>query len=209
MNTNEKINYQLILDKTIAEHEKRGERPRLLLHACCAPCSSYVLEYLSRYFDITLLFFNPNISPQSEYDLRANELGRLISDMGLGNLPLITAEYTPELFEEIAAGLEDAAEGSERCRRCYRLRLENAARAAKEGGYDYFTTTLSISPHKNSRWLCEIGEELEKQYGVSYLYSDFKKKNGYKRSIELSEKYGLYRQDFCGCKYSKAAKEKR
>ena len=209
MNTNEKINYQLILDKTIAEHEKRGERPRLLLHACCAPCSSYVLEYLSRYFDITLLFFNPNISPQSEYDLRANELGRLISDMGLGNLPLITAEYTPELFEEIAAGLEDAAEGGERCRRCYRLRLENAARAAKEGGYDYFTTTLSISPHKNSRWLCEIGEELEKQYGVSYLYSDFKKKNGYKRSIELSEKYGLYRQDFCGCKYSKAAKEKR
>ena len=212
MNTNEKINYQLILDKTIAEHEKRGERPRLLLHACCAPCSSYVLEYLSRYFDITLLFFNPNISPRSEYDLRANELGRLISDMGLGNLTLITAEYTPALFEEIAAGLEDAAEGGERCRRCYRLRLENAARAAKEGGYDYFTTTLSISPHKNSRWLCEIGGELEKQYGIPhfrYLYSDFKKKNGYKRSIELSEKYGLYRQDFCGCKYSKAAKEKR
>ena len=209
MNNNEKINYQLLLDKTIAEHTSRGERPRLLLHACCAPCSSYVLEYLSQHFDITLLFFNPNISPQSEYDLRANELHRLLSDMGLGDIPLITAEYSPELFEKIAAGLEDAAEGGERCRKCYRLRLENAARAAAEGGYDYFTTTLSISPHKNSRWLCEIGAELEAQYGVCYLYSDFKKKNGYKRSIELSEKYGLYRQDFCGCKYSRQAKEKR
>ena len=209
MNNNEKINYQLLLDKTIAEHTSRGERPRLLLHACCAPCSSYVLEYLSQHFDITLLFFNPNISPQSEYDLRANVLKRLISDMGLGDIPLITAEYSPELFEKIAAGLEDAAEGGERCRKCYRLRLENAARAAAEGGYDYFTTTLSISPHKNSRWLCEIGKELEKEYGVCYLYSDFKKKNGYKRSIELSEKYGLYRQDFCGCKYSRQWKEKR
>jgi predicted adenine nucleotide alpha hydrolase (AANH) superfamily ATPase len=203
MNTNEKINYQLILDKTIAEHEKRGERPRLLLHACCAPCSSYVLEYLSRYFDITLLFFNPNISPQSEYDLRANELGRLISDMGLGNLPLITAEYTPELFEEIAAGLEDAAEGGERCRRCYRLRLENAARAAKECGYDYFTTTLSISPHKNAQWLNAIGLELGEKYEMKYLCSDFKKEEGYKRSCQLSKEYNLYRQDYCGCKYSK------
>ena len=209
MNSNEKINYQLILDKTIAEHTKRGERPRLLLHACCAPCSSYVLEYLSAYFDITLLFYNPNISERGEYELRASELGRLISDMGLGNLPLITADYSPELFEEIAKGLEDAAEGGERCRKCYHLRLENAARAAKAGGYDYFTTTLSISPHKNSRWLCEIGEKLEKEYGVPYLYSDFKKRNGYKRSIELSEKYGLYRQDFCGCIYSKQAKNKR
>ena len=209
MNNNEKINYQLLLDKTIAEHTKRGERPRLLLHACCAPCSSYVLEYLSQHFDITLLFFNPNISPRSEYDLRANELARLISDMGLGDVPMMTAEYSPELFEEIAKGLEDLPEGGERCKRCYRLRLENAARAAKEGGYDYFTTTLSISPHKNSKWLCEIGADLEAQYGVFYLYSDFKKKNGYKRSIELSEKYSLYRQDFCGCKYSRQWKEKR
>ena len=209
MNNNEKINYQLLLDKTIAGHMERGERPRLLLHACCAPCSSYVLEYLSQHFDITLLCFNPNISPRSEYDLRANELLRLISDMGLGDIPLITAEYSPELFEEIAKGLEDLPEGGERCRRCYRLRLENAAKAAKEGGYDYFTTTLSISPHKNSRWLCEIGADLEAQYGVPYLYSDFKKKNGYKRSIELSEKYSLYRQDFCGCKYSRQWKEKR
>lgn len=209
MNLNEKINYQLILDKTISRHSQNGERPRLLLHACCAPCSSYVLEYLTQHFDITLFFFNPNISPRSEYDLRSSELRRLISDMGLDGLPFVASEYTPELFEQIALGLEDAAEGGERCKKCYRLRLENAARAAKAGGFDYFTTTLSISPHKNSRWLCEIGAELEAEYGVPYLYSDFKKRGGYKRSIELSEKYGLYRQDFCGCKYSKQAKNKR
>lgn len=204
----DKINYQIVLDKTISAHSARGERPRLLLHACCAPCSSYVLEYLNQYFEITLLFFNPNISPKEEYHLRASELSRLISDMGLDGLPLVVAEYSPELFDDIAKGLENVAEGGERCRKCYRLRLEEAARTAKAGGYDYFTTTLSISPHKNSSWLCEIGGELEKAYGVPYLYSDFKKKGGYKRSIELSAKYGLYRQDFCGCKYSKPLKDK-
>lgn len=202
-------NYQLWLDNTIKEHVKQGKRPSLLLHACCAPCSSYVLEYLNEYFDITLLFFNPNISPKEEHDKRQRELHRLVSDMGLDNVSFETADYTPELFEKMAHGLEELDEGGERCKKCYRLRLEQTAKIAKLGGFDYFTTTLSISPYKNARWLCAIGEELAAEYGVDYLFSDFKKRGGYKRSCELSEKYGLYRQDFCGCIYSKLAREKR
>lgn len=199
-----KQNYQLLLDKTIEDLTKQSAHPKLLLHACCAPCSSYVLEYLAGIFDITLFFYNPNIYPESEYLKRYAELRRLVAAMGLfDSVSFAEASYSPERFFELAKGLESLSEGGERCLKCYALRLEEAAKAAKNGGFDYFTTTLSISPYKNVQWLCEIGEAMSKKYGVSYLYSDFKKRNGYKRSCELSEKYGLYRQDFCGCVYSK------
>ena len=203
-------NYQILLDKEIEALQKAGERPRLLLHACCAPCSSYVLEYLCRYFEITLFFYNPNISPRSEYDMRLGELERLVADMGLGDgVTVVNSDYTPELFYQMAKGLESLPEGGERCRRCYELRLCKTAEAAKAGGFDYFTTTLSISPHKNAEWLNTIGEELSGKVGVKYLFSDFKKRGGYLRSCKLSEEYGLYRQDFCGCIYSKMAKEQK
>ncbi len=204
-----KQNFQLMLDKTVENVLREGKKPKLLLHACCAPCSSYVLEYLSSIFDITLFYYNPNISPRDEYDTRYSELHRLVLDMGLSeNIKFEEAEYTPELFLQIASGLEELPEGGERCKRCYALRLRATAEKAKKGGYDYFTTTLSISPYKNAQWLCEIGGQLASEFGVEYLYSDFKKKNGYKRSIELSQKYGLYRQDYCGCIYSKRDREK-
>ncbi len=201
-----KQNYQLVLDKTLDSIKKRGlaEKPSLLLHACCAPCSSYVLEYLSEHFNITLLFYNPNITEREEHDFRYSELHRLVKDMGLeGKVGFVNADYEPKRFWELAGGMENLPEGSERCRRCYALRLEKAAQIAKDGGFDYFTTTLSISPYKRADWLCEIGESLEEKYGVPYLVSDFKKRNGYKRSCELSAKYSLYRQDYCGCVFSK------
>lgn len=202
-----KTNYQLILNETISEIVRSGRRPRLLLHACCAPCSSYVLEYLNEYFDITLYFYNPNISPESEYIFRAEELRRLISEMPLsGEVKLVIANYSSDEFYNVSRGKENLPEGGERCRLCYRLRLERAADYAEKNGYDYFTTTLTISPYKNSVWLNEIGAELSEEYGVKYLFSDFKKRNGYKRSCELSEKYGLYRQNYCGCEYSKNEK---
>ncbi len=205
-----KQNYQLILDKKLNEIENSGIKPTLLLHCCCAPCSSYVLEYLQKYFDITLHFYNPNISPQKEYNYRANELKRLVNEMGLeAEIDIIIDDYDPAPFFDIAKGLEDLPEGGERCFKCYRLRLEQTAKTAMREGYDCFTTTLSISPHKNAEKLNEIGKELSEEYGVDYLYSDFKKKNGYKRSCELSLKYNLYRQDYCGCIYSKAEAEKR
>ena len=204
----EKINYQKVLDKKLSEIQTVCERPSLLLHACCAPCSSYVIEYLSSYFDITLLYYNPNISPSEEYRKRSEELMRLVREMeGIKNVSVVTAPYTPEEFYEISKGLERLSEGGERCFKCYRLRLEYSARYALENGFDYFTTTLSISPHKNAEVLNGIGGELSEKYGVPYLFSDFKKKNGYKRSTELSVRYGLYRQDYCGCVYSKAARE--
>lgn len=204
-----KQNYQLMLDKTLAEIGKSGERPTLLLHACCAPCSSYVLEYLSKYFKITLFFYNPNISPEAEYNTRLRELERFVKDAGLAvEVDILPSKYEPERFFEIAKGFEDAPEGGERCERCFRLRLEESAIAAKNGGFDYFTTTLSISPHKNAELLAKIGEDMSKKYGVKYLYSDFKKKGGYLRSCKLSEQYGLYRQDFCGCIYSKLESER-
>ena len=203
-----KINYSLLLDDTIKKIEKAGTHPTLLLHACCAPCSSYVLEYLSKYFEITLLFYNPNISPKEEYDFRENELRRLIGEMPLPNgITVISQEYLPEEFYNISKGLEDLAEGGERCKKCYRLRLARTAKIANEGGYDYFTTTLSISPYKNAEWLNTIGAEEGALFDVQYLFSDFKKKNGYKRSCELSEEYGLYRQSYCGCEFSKLAAE--
>ena len=207
-----KKNYQLMLDRTIAEIEAQtdGKRPSLLLHACCAPCSSYVLEYLNRYFNITLFFYNPNISERTEHDIRYDELRRLVKEMGLGErIDIVCSDYEPQRFLQIAKGLEDLAEGGERCRHCYELRLRKTAEAARTGGFDYFTTTLSISPHKRSDWLCDIGEALYAEFGVPYLFSDFKKKGGYLRSCQLSELYGLYRQDFCGCAYSKAARERQ
>lgn len=205
-----KQNYGIILDKTLDALQKTGVVPTLLLHSCCAPCSSYVLEYLSRYFYITVFYYNPNLDRQEEFDRRVSEQKRLIREMPLQNeVEFLEGEYNPEKFREISKGLEDAKEGGERCFKCYRLRLEESASAAREGGYDYFTTTLSISPLKNAQKLNEIGGELADKYGVKYLYSDFKKKEGYKRSCELSREYGLYRQNYCGCEYSRAEAEKR
>ncbi len=203
-----KQNYQLILDKTLENITKKGsaEKPSLLLHACCAPCSSYVLEYLSAYFNITLLFYNPNITERGEHDFRSSELHRLVADMGLEHcVSFVNAEYEPERFLELSRGLENIPEGGERCKKCYTLRLRKTALLAREGGFDYFTTTLSISPYKRADWLCEIGASLANECGVPYLISDFKKKNGYKRSCELSAVYSLYRQAYCGCEFSKRA----
>ncbi len=206
----QKNNYSLILENTINENKKAGLRPTLLLHACCAPCSSYVLEYLSEHFDITLLFYNPNISPKEEYDFRAKELQRLIGEMPLpSEIKIIVEDYAPEEFYKMAKGLEGLSEGGERCKKCYELRLSKTANIAKELGFDYFTTTLSISPYKNAEWLNTIGERLANTVGIKYLLSDFKKKNGYKRSCELSEQYSLYRQNYCGCEFSKRAAESK
>lgn len=203
-----KINYGLLCEREIAANA--GRLPRLLLHSCCAPCSSAVLEYLTQYFDVTLLYYNPNITPAAEYDKRVAELKRLMAEAPYPHpVGLIEGRYDSSEFFAIAKGLEDLPEGGERCFRCYALRLEEAAKVAAEGHYDYFTTTLSISPHKNAAKLNEIGGELSEKYGVPYLYSDFKKKNGYKRSIELSAQYGLYRQNYCGCVYSKKAAEEK
>ena len=202
-------NYQLILDKTIEQITLSEQKPRLLLQCCCAPCSSYVLEYLSEYFDITLFFYNPNMSSDAEYDKRAKELVRLVGEMGLVGCKTQIEPYNPQEFFEIAKGKEMLAEGGERCFACYRLRLEKTAKKAKEENFDYFCTTLSISPHKRADKLNEIGGELSEIFGVKYLYSDFKKNNGYIRSIELSRKFDLYRQNFCGCVYSKKQSENR
>ena len=202
-----KQNYQLILDKLIEKECADGHRPSLLLHACCAPCSSYTLEYLSKYFDITLFFYNPNISPEDEYRLCETELMRLVEQMGLSDsIHVIHGKYEPEKFFDLAKGLEKLSEGGERCARCFRLRLRESADIAAERGFDFYTTTLSISPHKNAERLNAIGQEEGTRAGVRYLVSDFKKRNGYKRSCELSEQYDLYRQDFCGCIYSKINK---
>lgn len=200
------VNYQKELEKTIEREQKEGKVPRLFLHACCAPCSSYVLEYLSRYFYITVFFYNPNISPREEYEKRVTEIRRMLGEMQfVYPVTLKEGEYRPEDFYSMAQGLEDIPEGGERCFRCYRMRMEETARLAAEGGYDYFTTTLSISPLKNAAKINEIGQELSGIYQIPHLPSDFKKKNGYKRSIELSHEYGLYRQNYCGCVYSKRA----
>ncbi|WP_271813212.1 epoxyqueuosine reductase QueH [Clostridium beijerinckii] len=199
-----KINYQKELDSLIENLVKNEEVPTLLLHSCCAPCSSYVLEYLSQYFKITIFFYNPNIYPMEEYTRRVAEQKGLISEMKVKNeIRFIEGKYDTESFYKVTKGLEEEKEGGVRCFNCYELRLNEATIMAKEKGYDYFTTTLSISPHKNSAKLNEIGKKLSEKYGVKYLYSDFKKKEGYKRSIELSKQYKLYRQDYCGCVFSK------
>lgn len=205
----QKINYQKMLDRVIDDTVKSGVTPTLLLHSCCAPCSSYVLEYLSRYFKITLLYYNPNIYPEEEYRKRVCEQKRLISELPAENkVDFIEAGYDEKEFFDAVRGLEDMPEGGERCFRCYRLRLEKAAEFAAKGGFDYFTTTLSISPYKNAAKLNEIAEELGGIYDVKALPADFKKREGYKRSIQLSAEYGLYRQDYCGCVFSKRARER-
>lgn len=197
------MNYQKELEKLIAKLQKEEKVPRLLLHSCCAPCSSYVMEYLSNYFEITVFYYNPNIFPEKEYTKRILEQQTLIHDMKVKYpISFLAGNYDRERFFEMAKGLEHLKEGGERCFKCYALRLEEAARIAKEGNFDYYTTTLSISPMKNAEKLNELGIEIGQKYGVSYLQSDFKKKNGYKRSIELSNEYGLYRQDYCGCEFS-------
>ncbi|MEJ8743625.1 epoxyqueuosine reductase QueH [Mediterraneibacter sp. HCN-7094] len=197
------MNYQKELDKLILELKKEEKVPRLLLHSCCAPCSSYVLEYLSQYFEVTVFYYNPNIYPESEYTKRVLEQQKLISEMRFKHpVTFIAGNYDSEKFYNMARGLENVKEGGERCFKCYELRLREAAKIAKNGEYDFFTTTLSISPLKNAQKLNEIGMLLAEEYGIEYLLSDFKKKNGYKRSVELSEQYGLYRQDYCGCVFS-------
>ena len=198
-----KINYQKELDKVIEVLQRQGRVPRLLLHSCCAPCSSYVLEYLSLYFEITVFYYNPNIYPPEEFGKRVEEQKRLIAQLPAEHpISFLDGPYEPERFYEMAKGLEQVPEGGARCFKCYRLRLTETAEMARAGKYDYFTTTLSISPLKNAEKLNEIGGQLAKDYGVDYLYSDFKKRNGYKRSTELSREYGLYRQDYCGCVFS-------
>ena len=198
-----KRNYQRELDDLIKEIETEGQVPTLLLHSCCAPCSSYVLEYLSQYFKITVLYYNPNIYPESEYRYRAEEQKRFISLLPVKHpISFVEGDYIPQDFYQTVKGLEHIREGGERCFACYRLRLTEAANAAKELGLDYFATTLTISPLKNASKLNEIGEELADTYHVRWLPSDFKKKNGYKRSTELSHEYGMYRQDYCGCVFS-------
>lgn len=205
----QKKNYQRILEQTLEGIEKRGTVPTLLLHSCCAPCSSYVLEYLSQYFEITVFYYNPNIYPESEYRERAREEERLIHEMKTENpIHFLEGTYDPSVFYAMAKGHEKDLEGGERCFRCYELRLREGAAAARQGGFDYFTTTLSISPLKNAQKLNEIGIRLGEEYGVFYLQSDFKKKNGYKRSTELSAQYGLYRQNYCGCVFSQQGEDK-
>lgn len=204
------INYQKELDKRIEQLQKDKKVPKLLLHSCCAPCSSYILEYLSQYFHITIYYFNPNIYPESEYRIRVQEQKDFIKAIPARHkINLIEGEYDTKTFYQITKGLETEKEGGKRCYACYELRLKDTAKIAKELGFDYFTTTLSISPMKNAQTLNEIGETLEQLYDVNYLYSDFKKKNGYKRSVELSREYDLYRQDYCGCIFSMREREEK
>ena len=196
-------NYQRELDRIIEDNTKAGKVPTLLLHACCAPCSSYCLEYLAEYFSITVFFYNPNLYPADEYDKRADEVRKLISVLKAKNpINLIVADLDDKEFYSKVKGMEKLPEGGERCRKCFELRLEKTAELAKEKSFDYFTTTLTISPLKNAQVINEVGEEMGEKYGVSHLPSDFKKKGGYKRSVELSAQFELYRQNYCGCVYS-------
>ena len=203
------MNYQKELDKTLEKLTKEERVPKLLLHSCCAPCSSFVLEYLSQYFEITVFYYNPNIYPESEYTKRIWEQQKLIDELPAKHpISFMAGPYDKERFYEMASGLEHVKEGGARCMKCYELRLREAAKIAKNAGFDYFTTTLSISPLKKAERLNEIGQRLGEEYEVEYLLSDFKKKNGYKRSIELSKIYGLYRQDYCGCEFSMENRDK-
>lgn len=200
-----KRNYQKELDRLIERYQKEGRTPSVLLHVCCAPCSSYCLEYLSDYFDITVYYYNPNITKPEEYAYRLSEEKRYIALRTDFRHPvgLTESEYDPKVFFEAVRGFEKEPEGGARCERCFRLRLEASAKKAKELGVDCFTTTLTISPLKNAALLNEIGEEMGERYGVMWLPSDFKKKEGYKRSIVLSREYDLYRQNYCGCVFSR------
>ena len=199
-----KINYQLELDKIINKIEGENTTKSLLLHSCCAPCSSYVLAYLNKYFNITVFYYNPKITNKEEYLKRKQEQIRLISELpAINKINILDADYNPEKFFEISKGLENCREGGERCFKCYKLRLEATAKAAKENSFNYFCTTLTISPLKNAQKINEMGQMLGDEYQISFLPSDFKKKEGFKKSIELSSQYNLYRQNYCGCIYSK------
>ena len=197
-------NYEKELEKELELIKKMKKRPKLLLHSCCAPCSSYVIEYLSDYFDITIFYYNPNISPKEEYIKRKDEQIKLINSIDTkGGLNIIDCDYDNDLYEECIKGLENEPERGKRCTVCFNLRLDKTASKAMELNYDYFATTLTVSPYKNSKLINEIGLNIQDKYNIKYLVSDFKKKDGYKRSIQLSKEYNLYRQNFCGCKYSK------
>ena len=205
-----KRNYSKELDAFIEDFQKKGEYPKLLLHACCAPCSSYCMEFLRNFFDVTVFFYNPNITEEAEYQKRVLEEKRLIGEYNKlegRKIEIMEGDYKPSDFFEAVKGFEDCREGGERCRKCFELRLSETARVAKDNGFDFFTTTLTISPLKNADVLNEVGEAAGKAAGIAFLPSDFKKKEGYKRSIELSKEYGLYRQDYCGCSFSKAQRE--
>lgn len=203
-----KVNYQKELDQIIEQIQKEDKVPTLLMHSCCAPCSSYCLSYLAEYFRITIFYYNPNISPAYEYEKRVQEQKRLIKELPVKHaISFAEGKYDPESFYKMAEGLEDVKEGGSRCFRCYEMRQREAALYAKEHGFDYFTTTLSVSPHKNAQKLNEIGLRLAQEYDQPYLVSDFKKKGGYLKSIELSKEYHLYRQNYCGCEFSKKQSE--
>ena len=203
-----KQNYQKIMEEIIHLEKNKIKKPTLLLHACCGPCSTSVLESLAEFFEITIYYYNPNISPLEEYNKRVEEIKNFLKKAKLEEaIHFIEGKYDNESFIEISKGLENEKEGGARCIKCYYLRLEETAEYAKKHNFDYFTTTLSVSPYKNAQKLNEIGEKLESKYEVTYLVSDFKKKDGYKRSIELSKQYNLYRQNYCGCIYSKKERE--
>ena len=196
-----KINYDIKMQEII---DGLDSTPRLLLHSCCAPCSSAVIERLTKFFDITILYYNPNIEPKDEYIKRKEEEIRFIKEFNnINKLDILDCDWDNDIYHELIKGMEQEEEGGARCHKCYNLRLEYTAKKASELNYDYFATTLTVSPYKNSQVLNKIGSILEEKYNVKYLYSDFKKKEGYKRSIELSKEYNLYRQDYCGCIYSK------
>lgn len=199
-----KTNYNTVMEEIIIN---LNTKPKLLLHACCGVCSSAVIERLNSTFAITILFYNPNIYPEKEYQKRLETQRKIINKLNK-NIKLLEIGYNPKDFEKIAKGLEEEKEGGKRCIKCYHLRLEKTAQIAKEKHYDYFCTTLSISPYKHSNILNNLGKALENKYKIKYLYSDFKKKNGYKRSVELAKEYNLYRQNYCGCKYAKIQMEK-
>ena len=204
-----KVNYQKAMEDMIRENCTEEKVPRFLLHSCCAPCSSYCISCLAEHFHVTVFYYNPNIYPPEEYTMRVQEQERFIQEFPTRYpVQFVEGSYDSNRFYEMAKGMENLPEGGERCFACYRLRLSETAAYAKEHGYDFFTTTLSISPLKNAEKLNEIGAELEKEYGVSYLFSDFKKKDGYKKSTEISKEYHMYRQYYCGCVYSKRDRDR-
>ncbi len=205
---NPKINYHKVMLGEIKNIEEQGVKPKLLLHSCCAPCSTYVLQYLSNFFNIEIYFFNPNIFPKEEFLNRLKEQIRLVKEMGL-NYKVIDEDYNANEFYSTVKGVENLGEGSVRCHKCFSLRLEKCAIYAKKHDFDYFTTTLTISPLKNSKIINELGEQIGKKYNIKFLNSDFKKNNGYKTGVELSNQYELYRQNYCGCSFSKNESELR
>lgn len=197
-------NYYLLFEKQIEEIKNFPSVPNLLLHSCCAPCSSQVISTLTNFFNITILYYNPNIYPKEEYLKRKEEQIKLLNEIeSVNKLNIIDCDYDNEVYEQTIKGLEKEKEGGSRCYKCFALRLEKTAKIGEKKSYDYFSTTLTISPHKNSKIINIIGKSLEDKYNIKWLYSDHKKKDGYKKSIELSKKYNLYRQNYCGCIYSK------